>query len=257
MRFESFLGFVVGFAARPGNLGLFRVSRHLSVFCIALLFATSAWSAPMHAHCKVVPWTLTYTVDRLSSNMNIDGGVRIMPASPMPGPGEDTVTCKYELSDFSRVDLTLTFSGPKLLTSIPFSVGNNFYRTTSVNSTSTTILNAAFMSGVQTTLLFAEHNSDGFISGLGTDESPRLESTVETSLFFPSDFIDVQYHLRSDPGAQFTIAGASIVLTGKHYFRGVPAPATILLVAIGLVGMVLTNTLGRARSIVYRRTTRE
>ena len=256
-RLKSFLRTSVEFAAMPGDCSLFWIhlfSRHLIVFCFALLFAASARAAPIHAHCKVEPWGLTFAIEDFTG-LSLNGGFDIMPVIPIPGPGNDTDTCKYELSDFSRVDLALTFSGTTLLTvpTFGFSVGGNKYATTSTNSTATVPLFAAFMSDVQTTLFFAQHNSDGFIGGLGTDESPRLASTRETSLFFPLNFITVGYPAIADPPADYRITRASISLTGKHYFLEVPEPTPICLLGIALTAIVLTNPIGRNRSIVGRK----
>lgn len=234
--------------------------RNIFVALIAFLLSPSSWSLPIHSHCLVVPWSI-------QSTMFDETGVHLV--APVPSlffgllpfqPNElSTDLCSYEISDITRIEITLIFTNTGLEANssgvvvtvepnLPF-IGSALPLLPGGGIDNSPL---PFASGLPRTFPFVPHtNSDsGFIGGV-----PPTHLGLPTGFTFPVTFLDLMFHghLTSTDGQPVAITDGSVVVHGNHYYLPqpsfIPEPSTIVLSLAALLGAISTRNQKRHRKV--------
>lgn len=223
------------------------------VALVSFLLSPSSWSAPIHGHCLVVPWSI-------ESRMFSETGVHLVAPNTVPSlfgllPLQPSILstdlCRYEISDITRIDITLTFTNtgleanssgvvvgvepnlPSIFSALPLQPGGG--------ATDNSPL--PFVSGLSRTFPFVPHtNSDsGFIGG-----DPPTHLGLPNGFTFPVSFLDLIFHghLTSTDGQPIAITDGRAVVHGNHYYLAIPEPPTF---ALSLSALLVTISSRRKR----------
>jgi len=220
LRKEQFIIFVQSF--------LYRLRKLLAVTILfGFIFPAQVLAGPIHDHCMTAGWLETgFTPHSLPITFGTRPGEGDLlrttwgfntSASPPPGSEE----CKYEISDITRIFVTLNFDGHDSFQfdQIDFNLGDNIGPTNDF-----VMFGVTFESGVPRSFSIPPHQSPDAIE-LSIPFSP---GAIFGFQFFPSDVEN-----------RVTITEATLRIGGTHYY--VPEPATLLLLILGLAGIASTT----------------
>lgn len=221
--------------------------RNALVALVAFLLSPASWSASIHSHCLVVPWSI-------ESRMFNETGVHLVAPNTEPSlfgllPLQPSILstdlCRYEISDITRIDITLTFTNtgleanssgvavgvepnlPSIFSALPLQPGGG--------ATDNSPL--PFVSGLPRTFPFVPHtNSDsGFIGG-----DPPTHLGLPNGFTFPVSFLDLIFHghLTSTDGQPIAITDGRAIVHGNHYYLAIPEPQTFALSLSALLAAI-------------------
>jgi hypothetical protein len=206
--------------------------RHTAILsAIALSLATAPVLARGHMHCEIRPWgpieltptpNMPFPVEFLHTNTTLSFNNIVI---PLPAPAPSSIpNCMYEISDITMIRVTLVLGSGSEIEFSSFST--TFPAPLSPTNPGPYLFNEQVNTKVFT---FRSHDTQG---------SQALELT------FPSPTLSFSMVGQATTLGASRVIGATIQISGNHYF--VPEPAGATLIAAGILCAARHRRMSRA-----------